>query len=88
MNDDFLKSRLQRVARRFQWVGLWRRLAVCWAVAALVAVGVVWVQRATGNTWTLALPVLLVLALGGAKPLRFAVNLDANESRTAPLASD
>ncbi|MEO6244850.1 MAG: BatA domain-containing protein [Opitutaceae bacterium] len=25
---------------------------------------------------------------GGAKPLRFAVNLDANESRTAPLAAD
>ena len=25
---------------------------------------------------------------GGAKPLRFAVNLDANESRTAPLATD
>ncbi len=25
---------------------------------------------------------------GGAKPLRFAVNLDANESRTAPLAPD
>ncbi len=71
MNDDFLKSRLQRVARRFQWVGLWRRLAVCWAIAALVAVVVVWAQRATGNTWTLALPVLLVLALGGAMVLVF-----------------
>ena len=36
MNDDFLKIRLQRVVRRYQWIGLWRKLAACWALAALI----------------------------------------------------
>ena len=69
MNDDFLKSRLQRVARRYEWVSLWRKLAVCWAVAALAAVAVFWVQRATGHASILALPILLALAAGVATVL-------------------
>ena len=63
MNDDFLKSRLQRVARRYQWVAMWRSLAVCWAAATLAAVAVVFLQRTTGQTWPLALPALVVLAV-------------------------
>ena len=63
MNDDFLKSRLQRVARRYQWVAMWRSLAVCWAAATLAAVAVVFLQRTTGQTWPLALPALVALAV-------------------------
>ena len=40
MNDDYLKVRLQRVVTRYQWLALWRKLAVCWAAAALIGVTV------------------------------------------------
>ena len=62
MNDDFLKSRLRRVHRRYQLLALWRALASCWAVAALVCVAVVWTERATGWSSPLALPLLAGLA--------------------------
>ena len=71
MNDDFLKSRLKRVARRYQWVSLWRQLAVCWAIAALTTVALVGLQRGTGHTWSLALPIILALAAGVATVLVF-----------------
>ena len=64
MNDDFLKIRLQRVVRRYQWLALWRKLAVCWAVAALAGLGVAWGQQVFGRVSVLSLP--LVLALAGA----------------------
>ncbi|MES2693488.1 MAG: hypothetical protein V4773_08445, partial [Verrucomicrobiota bacterium] len=69
MNDDFLKNRLRRVAQRYQWIGLWRKLAACWAVATLLAVGVVWFQRASGYEIPGALPLLVALALGVAMVL-------------------
>ncbi|MEY4939192.1 MAG: hypothetical protein RIQ93_927 [Verrucomicrobiota bacterium] len=62
MSDDFLMERLRRVARRYRWIGLWRTLAVCWATAALVGLGVVWVQRASGHSWSLMLPAFAALA--------------------------
>ncbi len=65
MNDDFLKAKLRRVIRRCQWLGFWRRLAACWAVAALVGVGVVWLQGGTGWASPLALPLLAAIAAGG-----------------------
>ena len=58
MNNEFLKNKLQAVARRFQWLGLWRKLAVCWAVGALVGVALIWFQRMTGWTSPLVLPSL------------------------------
>ena len=69
MNDDFLKRRLRRVGRRYQWVGFWRTLAACWAVAALVGAAIVWWQRATGHSWPLALPLLAATAAGAATAL-------------------
>lgn len=56
MNDILLKSRLRQVARRYQWLGLWRKLAAGWAVATLLGVGLVWLQRATGWSSPLTLP--------------------------------
>lgn len=66
MNDDFLKGRLRRAARRHQWLGLWRKLAVCWAAAALAGAGLVWFQRETGISVPLALPLLAAIAVGTA----------------------
>ena len=66
MNDDFLKSRLRRVVRRYQWLALWRKLAACWAAAALAGVTVSWVQGRLGNVSPLTLPVLLAVALAAA----------------------
>lgn len=66
MNDDFLKIRLQRVVRRYQWLAFWRKLAVCWAAAALVALGIGWAQSTFGHVSPLALPILLALTAGGA----------------------
>lgn len=48
MNDNFLKSRLQRVSRRYQWLSFWRKLAAWWAVAALVTCGLVFAQNRLG----------------------------------------
>jgi hypothetical protein len=59
MNDEFLRTRLDRVARRQRWFALWRKLAACWAVAALFTVGLVWVQNTTGKVSVFALPAVL-----------------------------
>lgn len=69
MNDDFLKVRLGRVARRYQWIGFWRKLAATWAAAALVAALVVWLQRELGQSWPLALPLIAAVAAGVATAL-------------------
>ncbi len=69
MNDDFLKIRLQRVVRRYQWLAFWRKLAACWAVAALVALGVAWVQRSFGQVSPITLPLIMALAAGAATAL-------------------
>ncbi len=72
MNDDFLKNRLRRVVRRFQWVGLWRKLAVCWAVAALLALGLAWLQPQLGWKTSIIVPALLAGTLGVAVTLAIA----------------
>jgi hypothetical protein len=69
MNDEFLKTRLQRVVRRYQWLAFWRKLAACWAAAALVALAIGWVQRTMGNVSPIALPLVLAAALGAALTL-------------------
>ena len=63
MNNEFLKSKLRRVIRRHQWLGLWRKLAGWWAVAALVALGFVGVQQAAGWSSPLVLPLLAAVAV-------------------------
>ena len=62
MNNDFLKSRLHQVARRFQWLGLWRKMAACWAIAALASIALIVFQRATGWTSPFLLPAMVGLA--------------------------
>ncbi len=64
MSDDFLKGRLRRVARRYQWIGFWRKLSACWALGALVAVGVVLLQRMLGYEIPGAVPILAALTGG------------------------
>ncbi len=66
MNDDFLKVRLQRVVRRYQWLAFWRKLTACWAAAALISVIVAWVQHAMGQVSPLTLPLMLAIAAGAA----------------------
>src|SRR5688572_6277377 len=66
MNDDYLKVRLQRVVTRYQWLALWRKLAVCWAAAALIGVTVAWVQGMLGRVSPLTLPVMIALTLASA----------------------
>ena len=62
MNNEFLKTKLQRVIRRHQWVGLWRKLAMWWAVSALVGLALVSLQRETGWSSPFALPLLAAIA--------------------------
>ncbi|MSU22827.1 MAG: hypothetical protein EXS32_03285 [Opitutus sp.] len=62
MNENFLQDRLQRVIRRHQWLGLSRKLALGWAVAAVAGMALLGLERATGWTSTFTLPALAGLA--------------------------
>ena len=62
MTDDFLRQKLRRVARRYWWIALMRKLAVCWAAAALAGSVLVWSQRELGWGSRLALPLLVGVA--------------------------
>jgi hypothetical protein len=63
MNNEFLKTKLRRVIRRHQWLGLWRKLAVWWAVAALVALAFAGLQHATGWSSPLVFPLLAAVVV-------------------------
>ncbi|MCX6950669.1 MAG: hypothetical protein NTV51_00535 [Verrucomicrobia bacterium] len=63
MNNEFLKTKLRRVIRRHQWLGLWRKLAVWWFLSALATLVLVWVQHDTGWTSALAFPLLAAVAV-------------------------
>ncbi len=69
MNDEFLKTKLRRVIRRHQWLGLWRKLAVCWVAAALVASAVVLIEGATGWGSPFTLPALAAFAVAAASAI-------------------
>src|ERR1035437_2598406 len=62
MSDNFLHEQLRRVIRRQQWFGLMWKLAVCWTLAALGGVALIWAERATGWSSPVTLPVLAGLA--------------------------
>ena len=66
MNDRLLKAKLRRVIRRYQWLGLWRKLAVCWTMAALAGLALACVQRATGWNSPLIVPLLAACAAAAA----------------------
>lgn len=61
MIEPFLRSQLEPVALRHRRLQLWRRLAACWAVAALVGLSFILLERLTGWSSPLTLP---LLALG------------------------
>lgn len=63
MNDDFLKVKLRRVIRRYQWLGLWRKLAIWWAIAAALAGGLVFLQHEMGFMSANTLPVFAAVAV-------------------------
>ena len=65
MNEHFLHERLRRVIRRQQWCGLMWKLAACWILAALVGSALIWLERATGWSSPVALPLLAGLAATG-----------------------
>ncbi len=69
MNNDFLKTKLRRVIRRHQWLGLWRKLAVWWVVAAVAGLVLVWVQRETGWISPFAFPVFAAVAVAVASAI-------------------
>ncbi|MEO7411710.1 MAG: hypothetical protein ABIZ81_00005, partial [Opitutaceae bacterium] len=60
--NDFLKSRIYRVIRRQQWLRLSRKLTLCWMIAAVAAMALIFVQLRTGWSSAGAFPVLIALA--------------------------
>jgi hypothetical protein len=68
---EFLQARLRRVIRRHQWLGLSRQLAVCWAIAAVVGMGLIFFQLQTGWSSPFAFP--LIFALAGSAALTLAI---------------
>ncbi len=73
-----LQARVERVARRQRRFELWRALSVCWAVSACVGFGVITLQRQSGWSSSLALP---IVALAG---LVSAIVLIASQRRAEP----
>lgn len=63
MNGDFLMQKLQAVVWRHQWLGWWRKLAICWAIVAVTAGGVLLFQRQTGWASPHVLPILAATAM-------------------------
>ena len=68
---DFLIARLRRVIRRHQWLRLARQLAVCWVIAAVVGMGLIWLQQQTG--WSAPWTFPLLVALAGSTALTLAI---------------
>lgn len=69
--NDFLKTRLYRVIRRYQWLRLSRQLTLCWMVAAVAAMGFVFLQARTG--WASSWSIPLVVALAGVTSLSLVI---------------
>ena len=68
MIAPLLNEHLEPVARRYRQLQLWRGLALCWALAGLLAVTL----GALGVDFRIALPLVGVLGFGGAIWLGFA----------------
>ena len=66
MINSLLKARLQAVADRQRQLQLWSKLAACWAIAAIVGLGLIALQRQGGWTSMLALPVIVLLGVAAA----------------------
>lgn len=66
MMDPLLEARLQRVVDRQRRLALWCQLVGCWAGAALLGLGWVALQRQSGWSSALALPLIALLGVAGA----------------------
>ncbi len=78
MSDDFLKIKLLRVIRRYQWLAFWRKLAATWAAAALLGVIVVALQRQLGWSSPHVMPWFAAIAVA------FALGLTIRHFQGAP----
>ena len=78
MIDRLLQSHLEPLARGCQRWRLWRGLARCWAVAALIGLAGIFIQRSTGAFWPWLIPSLLFATLVAA------IAIDLRFSRTSP----
>src|SRR5579863_2336842 len=58
-----IREQLDRVARRQRQVALWRTLSVCWGMAAACGLGILAVERQSGWSSALALPIVAMLGL-------------------------
>lgn len=67
--NDFLKTRLYRVIRRYQWLRLSRQLTLCWMIAAVAVMAFVFLQSRTG--WSSRWSVPWVVAVAGIASLAF-----------------
>src|SRR5438034_2677411 len=61
--DQLLKSSLRFVAARQRRLRLWRKLAICWAVTAALALMVLVIERQSGWALSFAAPLTLVLGI-------------------------
>jgi len=62
MNRE-LQARLEEISGRQRQLRLWRRLSICWAVAACVGFAVIILERQSGWSSSLALPAVALAAL-------------------------
>src|SRR5438552_2576915 len=63
MIEPFLESQLEPIATRYRRLQLLRALALCWAGAAVLAVGFLALEQITGLSSVWRIPALIVLAL-------------------------
>jgi hypothetical protein len=61
--SPLLERPLKQVADRRRTIVIWSQLALCWAVAAIIGLSVLGLEKALGWTSVLALPILLAAAL-------------------------
>jgi hypothetical protein len=64
--ESQILEQLEKVVRRQRRIDLWRKLAVCWIIAAAIGVGILGIERQSGWGSLLALPVVALLGLVGA----------------------
>jgi hypothetical protein len=61
-----IQEQLEKVARRRRQAILWGKLAVCWVIAAAIGLGILGLERESGWSSSLVLPVVGLLGLAGA----------------------
>ena len=78
----YLQARLRRVIRRQQWLRLTRQLAACWGTAAVVGMGLIFLQAQTGWSSPFAFPLLFAVAGSAALTLAIRTARGSPDERT------